>query len=149
MSKLTPYLCCKDAAAALDFYKRALGAVETVRMVDRDGKVGHASMEIGGAEVMLSDEWPEGNVHSPTTLGGAGVALHFQVPNVDELFAQAVSAGATEERPVRDQPYGERSGVVQDPFGHRWFIGTPLEGYEPEDLTDKMAGEGYTVTTGT
>src|SRR5947199_5160323 len=110
MSKVTPYLCCKDAAAALDFYARAFGATETVRMVDGDGKVGHASIDIGGAEVMVSDEWPEGNVYSPTTLGGAGVALHLQVPNVDELYAQALAAGASEERAVKDQPYGERSG---------------------------------------
>jgi len=148
MSKVTPYLCCKDAAAALDFYARAFGAAETVRMVDGDGKVGHASIEIGGAEVMVSDEWPEGNVYSPTTLGGAGVALHLQVPNVDELYAQALAAGASEERAVKDQPYGERSGVVKDPFGHRWFIGTPIDGITADDVHENMSAEGYSVTSG-
>jgi PhnB protein len=148
MTKITPYLCCKDAVAALDFYKAAFGAEETMRMVDERGKVGHADIKIGDAVVMLSDEWPEGGVYSPTTLGGAGLALHLQVPNVDELFTQAVAAGASEERAVVDQPYGERSGVLKDPFGHRWFIGTPIEGFGMSELEDKMGAGGYTVTAG-
>ena len=147
MTKVTPYLCCKDAPAALDFYKKAFGAEETMRMVDDGGRVGHAEIKIGDAVVMLSDEWPEGGVFSPQTLGGTPLSLHLQVANVDELFTQAVAAGATEERPVVDQPYGERSGVLKDPFGHRWFIGTPIEGFGTEDLEDKMGAEGYTVTT--
>lgn len=147
MTKVTPYLCCKDADAALEFYKNAFGATETMRMVDADGKIGHASIEIDGAELMLSDEWPEGGVFSPQTLGGTPLSLHLQVPNVDELFAQAVAAGAVEERAVQDQSYGERNGVLKDPFGHRWFVGTPLDDYRVEDLDEKMAAEGYTVTT--
>src|SRR4051794_39446390 len=129
MSKVTPYLCCKNAVAALDFYKAAFGADETMRMVDESGKVGHAEMKIDDAVFMLSDEWPEGGVFSPETLGGTPLSLHLQVTNVDEFFARALTAGATEERGVQDQAYGERSGVLKDPFGHRWFIGTPIEGF--------------------
>jgi PhnB protein len=149
MTKVTPYLCCKDAAAALDFYKAAFGAEETMRMVDESGKVGHAEMKIDDAVFMLSDEWPEGGVFGPETLGGTPLSLHLQVTNVDEFFAQALTAGATEERGVQDQAYGERSGVLKDPFGHRWFIGTPIEGFGMDDLEEKMGAEGYTVSSQT
>jgi PhnB protein len=144
-AELIPYLCAKDAAAAMSFYKQAFGATELFRLEGNDGTIGHATMEIMGATFYLSDEWPEGNVHSPQTLGGSPVALHLQVPHADAVFDQAVAAGATSLRPVEDQPYGDRSGVVADPFGHRWFISSHIEDVSTEELEKRMTD--YKVTT--
>ena len=121
---VTPYLCAKDAPAALEFYKKAFSAVETLRWPDPSGRISHAEFKIGEAVIMLSDEHPEIDVLSPATLGGSAVLLVLTVPNVDALFAQAVAAGATVRGPVTDQPYGRRSGQLVDPFGYRWDIGT-------------------------
>ena len=144
-AELIPYLCCKDAAAAMDFYKKAFGAKEQFRFQDESGKIGHATMEIFGATFFLSDEWPEGNVFSPTTLGGSAVTLHLNVPNVDAVFDQAVSAGATTLRPVEDQFYGDRSGTLSDPSGHRWSISTTIEEVSTEELEKREPS--YKVTT--
>ena len=144
-AELLPYLCCKDAAAAMDFYKKAFGADEMFRMEGEDGKIGHATMQILGATFYLSDEWPEGNVYGPQTLGGSPVALHLQVPDGDAVFDQAVGAGATALRPMTDQPYGDRSGVLLDPFGHRWFIATHIEDVSTTELEKRMTD--YKVTT--
>ena len=144
-AELLPYLCCKDAAGAMDFYKQAFGAEEQFRMEGKDGEIGHATMEILGARLYLSDEWPEGNVYSPQTLGGSPVALHLQVPDGDAVYERAVAAGATVLRPMTDQPYGDRSGVLADPFGHRWFIATTIEQVSTEELEKRMPD--YKVTT--
>src|SRR5437899_12391182 len=144
-AELIPYLCAKDAAAAMDFYKKAFDATEQFRLEGEDGKIGHATMQILGATIYLSDEWPEGNVYSPETLGGSPVALHLQVPDADKVYDQAVGAGATALRPVEDQPYGDRSGVLADPFGHRWFISSHIEDVSTEELEKRMAD--YKVTT--
>jgi len=144
-AELIPYLCAKDAAAAMDFYKKAFAAKEMFRLEGKGGSIGHATMEVGGATFYLSDEWPEGNVYSPQTLGGSPVALHLQVPNADTVFDRAVAAGATSLRPVEDQPYGDRSGVLADPFGHRWFISSHIEDVSTEELEKRMTD--YKVTT--
>lgn len=136
---VTPYLIVHDAAAALNFYKRALGAEETVRMGQPDGKIGHAEMRIGDSMVMLADEFPEYGAKSPQSIGGTPVGLCVYVENVDELFERAVSAGATIERPLQNQFYGDRSGTVVDPFGHKWTLATHIEDVTPEEIGRRMA----------
>ena len=125
--KVMPYLCCRDAARALDFYARALGAVETMRLAEPSGRIGHAEFRLGDAVIMLSDEYPEMKVLSPQALGGTPVATHLCVDDVDAFCARAVAAGATLRRPVADQFYGDRSGQLEDPFGHRWFVASRIE----------------------
>ena len=125
---VTPYLTVSNAAEALRFYAEAFGAVEDPdhRYDMPDGRVGHAEFRIGEAAFYLSDEYHELGVDSPRTLGGTSFAIHLVVPNVDALFERAVAAGSTALMPVEDQPYGLRSGVVVDPYGHRWMIATPI-----------------------
>jgi PhnB protein len=130
----TPYLTVHDGAAALDFYAKALGAVETVRMPDPNGKIGHAEFKIGNATVMMSDEYPEMGIVSPKTLGGATSGLMIYVEDVDAVFGQAVAAGAEVIQPVTEQFYGDRSGQVRDPFGHKWSIATHVEDVDPEEM---------------
>jgi PhnB protein len=127
VTAVTPYLAVRDAAAALDFYKRAFGAEEKMRIAGPDGKIGHAEIKIGDAVVMLADEFPDIGFLSPHTLNGTTLSLHLLVPNVDEVVNRAVTAGAKLERPVQHQFYGERTGTILDPFGHRWSIGTVVE----------------------
>ncbi|MGH2602498.1 MAG: VOC family protein [Dehalococcoidia bacterium] len=118
----TPYLTARDAAGAIEFYKRAFGAVETgERIVDSSGRVGHAEFTIGDARIMISDEHPEIDVRGPQSLGGSSSALVLQVEDPDAIFNRAVAAGATVVRPLKDEPYG-RTGKLADPFGHIWFI---------------------------
>ena len=145
---LTPYLMVDDASAAIDFYQRAFGATETMRLVAEDGRVGHAHLQIGEASVMLADEHPEQvpNMRGPRTLGATTVSLHLSVANVDALVERAVAAGATAERPVADQAYGERTGVLVDPFGHRWFVATPIEQVPDEEMSRRMAESGYSLS---
>ncbi len=147
-NRITPYLCVKDGAAAIDFYTRAFGAKELFRMTAEDGRVGHAEISIGDAVVMLSDEHPEINVVSPTTLGNTPVSLHVLVDDVDATCKTAVGAGAQVEREPEDQAYGERSCVLRDPFGHRWFVGTKIEDVSFDTMRDRFAADGYTTTTG-
>ncbi len=137
----TPYLCCRNAAGAIDFYQRAFGATEIMRLAEPSGRIGHAEIKIGAAVVMLSDEYEEMGVRSPQGLGGSPVGIHLYVPDVDAMAAQAVAAGAKLDRPVSDQFYGDRSAVLTDPFGHRWFLATHIEDVAPEELQkryDKM-----------
>lgn len=130
----TPYLCCRDAARALDFYRAAFGAVETMRLAEPSGRIGHAEFKIGDAVIMVSDEYPEMKVVSPQALGGTPVALHLYVPDVDRFCARAVEAGATLARPPADQFYGDRAAQLQDPFGHRWSIATRIEEVSTEEM---------------
>ena len=129
-----PYLSIRDAAAAIDFYKRAFGATEVLRMTQPDGRVGHAELRLAGAMVMLADEFPEMSIRSPQTLGGSPVTIHLYVDDVDRFADRAVAAGLRVLRPVADQFYGDRSGFFEDPFGHRWSFATHKENVAPAEL---------------
>jgi len=121
---VTPALVVRDAAKAIDFYKKALGAQELVRMPSPDGKIMHAELKIGDSIIFLSDEMPmPGGIKSPQTLGGCTCTLNVYVPNVDETFKQAIAAGGKESMPVADQFWGDRYGQLADPFGHKWSLG--------------------------
>lgn len=142
---VTPYLAVHDAAAALDWYADALGAVEQLRVVGDDGRVGHAEFRIGGAAFYLSDEHPEFGVVSPRTLGGTPVSLHLTVGAVDEVYARAVAAGATSQSEPADQPHGARHGTLVDPFGYRWMLSQPIEQVSADEYAARAAGSGYEV----
>jgi len=134
-SAITPYLIAKGAKDAIAFYVAAFGAVENYRLVDpQSGKIGHADLAIGGAAFMLADEHPDFGALGPVTIGGTPVKLHLSVADADATVAAAERAGATVLRPVQDQMHGERSGMIVDPFGHQWFIGTPIEQVSPEEM---------------
>ena len=124
---VTPYLCIDGASGAIDFYKRAFGAKERMRMDAPGGKIGHAEIVIGDSVVMMADEYPEMEFRSPKSRGGTPVTLHVYVKNVDQSFARAVEAGATVKQPVKNQFYGDRSGTLEDPFGHVWHLSTHIE----------------------
>ncbi|MEP6608756.1 MAG: VOC family protein, partial [Burkholderiaceae bacterium] len=123
---VTPYLIVNDATAALDFYKRAFGAEETVRMPTGD-RIGHAEVKIGNSMVMLSDEWPDMDAYGPKKRGGTTVCMMIYVTDADAAFDRAIRAGGKVERPVENQFYGDRAGTLVDPFGHKWSIGTHIE----------------------
>jgi len=131
---VTPYLIVKGADRAIDFYKKVFGAVQRMRMDGPNGTVGHAEIEIDDSTIMLADEFPDMGLRSPQSLGGTGVSLHLYVKYVDACFNRAVAAGAKVLRPVEDQFYGDRSGTVEDPFGHVWTISTHKEDLSPEEL---------------
>ena len=136
---LTPHLVVVDAAAAIEFYKRAFGGKERMRMPGPGGKLMHAEIQIGDSIFMLNDEFPEMGARSPISLGGSPVTLMLYVPNVDQSFAQAVSAGATAVMPVADQFWGDRYGMVKDPFGHQWAIATHKEDLTPAQIAERHA----------
>jgi len=131
---VTPYLIVKGASEAIDFYKKAFGASETMRIAAPGGKVGHAEIRIGDSAVMLADESPEMVFRSPQTLGGAGVSILLYVADVDIQFQQAIDAGAKELLPVQNQFYGDRTGTLQDPYGHIWTVATHVEDVLPEEM---------------
>lgn len=138
---VTPYLVVKGAARAIDFYVRAFGAVELLRMPEPDGRIGHAELRIGDSPVMLADEHPEAGARSPETVGGSPVTLMLYVPDVDATVARAVAAGARLTRPVADQFYGDRNGGVTDPFGHVWFVATHVEDVPAGELERRRAAQ--------
>jgi PhnB protein len=142
---VTPYLIVSGAAQALEFYKEAFGAVELFRRPRPDGRVGHAEIRIGDSIVMLADEYPEMGARSPKTLGGAGFGLMIYVPDVDTAFPRAVTAGAKVLRPLKNQFYGDRSGTVEDPFGHSWTIATHVEDVTPEEMDRRHQAEMATA----
>lgn len=129
-----PYLCFKNAAHALQFYREIFGAEETMRLTGPGEKIGHAEMRIGNARIMLSDEFPEYGAISPETLGGSTVKINLSVPDVDATVRRALDAGAKIVRPVQDQFYGERSGQIADPFGYTWIIATHKEDLTPAEM---------------
>jgi PhnB protein len=129
-----PYLCVNGGAAAIDFYKRGLGATEVYRLAQPDGKIGHAELKIGGGPVFLADEYPEMGFVSPKSLGGTPVMIHLYVEDVDALAKQLTDAGAKTLRPVETQFYGDRGGAFEDPFGHRWWVATHVEDVSPEEM---------------
>src|SRR6516225_678522 len=131
---VTPYLIVHDAAGALDFYKKAFGATELMRFPMPGGKIGHAEIRIGDSLVMLADEHPEMGALGPRSLGGSAVGLAVYVEDVDARFQQAVNAGGKVERPVTDQFYGDRSGTLEDPFGHKWTLATHKEDVTLEEM---------------
>ena len=141
---VTPYLCCKDAVRALDFYAKAFGARELVRFTGPGGEIGHAEIEIEGGRIMVSGEWEAGGVYSPEKYGGTPCSICLLVADVDALAARAVAAGATIERPPNDEPYGHRSCWLRDPFGHRWNFATPIEDVSKEELRRRM-GDSYLI----
>lgn len=135
---VTPYLVVDGAAEAIRFYTEAFGAKEVMRM-PADDKIAHAEIRIGDSTIMLADEFPGQGHRGPKAYGGTSVSLMVYLPNVDTIFAQALAAGATEERAVADQFYGDRSGTLLDPFGHRWMISTHVEDVSPEEMQRRMA----------
>ena len=140
--RVTPYLAIDGASAAIDFYKKAFGATERMRMNGPDGKIGHAEIEIEGGLIMLADEHPQMDFRSPKTLGGSPVTVHMYVADVDWFCTRAGAAGATILRPVADQFYGDRSCQLGDPFGHKWSVATHVEDVSPEEMQKRAAKLG-------
>ncbi len=139
---LTPYIIVKGAAKAIEFYTQAFGAVEKMRLDGQDGKLGHAELQIGDSVLMLADEHPEMGALGPETVGGSPASLLIYCENVDEVFERAISLGAVEVRPINDQFYGDRSGVLKDPFGHQWSIATHIEDVTPEQIAERLKAMG-------
>jgi PhnB protein len=137
--QVIPYLSVDGASAAIEFYARVFGARERVRMPGPDGKVGHAELEIGTSVIMLADVFPEMGSQSPISIGGTPVTVMVYVDDVDAVFNQAISAGATVDRPVENQFYGDRGGQFVDPFGHRWFVATHVEDVSAEEMERRSA----------
>ncbi|MBL8293160.1 MAG: VOC family protein [Bryobacterales bacterium] len=140
---VTPYLIIKGCADALEFYKKAFGAEEIMRMPTPDGRIGHAELQIGTSKVMLADEHPEMGALSPQTIGGAAVMMHLYVEDVDKVIADALAAGAKLKRPVKDEFYGDRSGAVEDNWGHHWHVATRIETLTDEEILRRMKDLGY------
>ena len=133
----TPYLAVDDAAEAIEYYTKAFGAKERVRMETPDGKIGHAEIEIGDSLVMLSDPFPQASTRPPKELGGTSVSVFLYVEDVDAFVKRAVDAGATVTMEVADQFWGDRFGSVTDPFGHLWSIATNVEDVPPEEMAER------------
>jgi PhnB protein len=136
-STLTTYLVVDDAAKAIEYYKRAFGAEERVRMHGPDGKVGHAELQIGDSKLMLSDPIPQASTKPPEELGGTSASVFMYVPDVDATVEKAVAAGATVTMEVADQFWGDRFGTVTDPFGHVWSVATHVEDLTPEEIEER------------
>jgi PhnB protein len=138
---VSPHLVVGDGAAAIDFYVKAFGAVELGRVPGPDGKLMHAALQINGSTVLLNDDFPEyndGKSSTPIALGGTPVTIHLTVTDVDSKFQQAVDAGATVVSPLEDQFWGDRYGVLRDPFGHHWSLGQPVREVSPEEIAEAM-----------
>jgi PhnB protein len=135
----SPYLIVANAAAALEFYGSAFGATLKRRLGTPDGQVMHAEMRIGDSIVMLADEFPSHEAFGPDHFGGSPVSVVLYVENADTLYAQAVAAGATSVRPMADQPFGDRSGTIRDPFGHRWTLTTHIEDISDEEIERRFS----------
>jgi len=134
----SPYLCVKGAARALEFYKKAFGAQEIMCLAEPSGRVGHAEIRVGKAIIMLSDEYPEMGILSPTSLHGTPVSIHLYVEDVDARVRQAEAAGARVIKPVADQFYGDRTGKVLDPFGHVWHFATRKQEISPQEMQQRF-----------
>ena len=141
--RVSPHLSIAGAAEAIDFYKRVLGARERMRMAMPDGTIAHAEIEIDGSVIMIGDEQPGGRDPSPTSLGGSPVALFVYVEDVDDVFKRATEAGAETVQAPEDHFYGDRVGMFDDPFGHRWNIATHIEDVPPQEM-EKRAAEAMT-----
>ena len=137
--QLSPYICIDGADAAIEFYSSVFGAKERMRMPSPGGKIGHAELQLGDSLIMLSDEYPEMGSRSPKSVGGTPVTLSMYVDDVDDVFARALGAGAKELRPVETQFYGDRMGLLEDPFGHRWSIASHVEDVPAEEMGRRAA----------
>jgi len=135
---VAPYLAIKNAAAALEFYEQGFGAVETYKLIVPDGRVSHAQIRLGDSLIMLSDELPELGGKAPEALGGSPVSIHLYVEDVDAFVKRAVAAGARELKPVANQFYGDRSGQLQDPFGHLWWVATHKEDVASDEMQRRV-----------
>jgi|SRR5215472_12438663 len=137
---ITPYLVIKGAAQAIEYYKKVFGASEVVRMNAPDGKVGHAELQVGDSRFMLADENPSmgAGYTSASSIGNSPVSLYLYLPDVDKAIERAAAAGAKILKPAQDQFYGDRSGFIQDPFGHLWGIATHVEDVSPEEMKERM-----------
>ncbi|MFC0134559.1 glyoxalase [Massilia eurypsychrophila] len=136
MHSVTPHLVIAGAADAIEFYKKAFGAVEHARMAGPGGKVMHAQITIGDSHVMLADDFPDWGSVGPKALGGTPVTLHLYVPNADEVFQRALDAGATVKMPICDAFWGDRYGILTDPFGHSWSVATHIKDMTPEEMAE-------------
>lgn len=136
---ITPCLTINQAAQAIDFYKKAFAAKETMRFEQPDGKIAYSELKIGDAKIMLGDERPDMGAYGPKKWGGTPVSMHLYVKDVDSTVDKALSAGATLVRPVENQFYGDRTGTVEDPFGHKWHISTHIENVTPAKMKKRMA----------
>ena len=136
---LTPYLIVNDGAAAIDFYERAFGAKLRMRLGGPGGKIGHAELAVGNGLIMLADEHPEMGARGPHTIGGSPVILHLYVADADAVVQRAVEAGATISRPVENAFYGDRTGMITDPFGHAWSVATHVEDVTPQEIERRAA----------
>jgi PhnB protein len=134
---ITPYLVVHEAGRAIEFYRKAFGAEELFRM-PMGNKIGHAEIRIGDSIIMLSDEWPDRGLLGPKARGGATSSLLVYVANVDDVFKRAVDAGGTQERAVQNEFYGDRTGTLIDPFGHRWTVSTHIEDVTPDEMNRRM-----------
>lgn len=135
---VTPHLVCAGAADAIEFYKKAFGAEEVMRLAGPNGKLMHAAIRIGDASIMLVDELPEWGSLSPITLGGSPVTIHLYVPDVDAFVDRAVKAGALLRMPVEDMFWGDRFGIIEDPFGHKWSVATHKKDMTGEEIEEAM-----------
>jgi PhnB protein len=131
---VTPYLIVRGGADAIEFYKKAFGALELFRFPSPDGKIGHAEIKVGNSPIMLADEFPDMGYKGPQSLGGSPVSLMIYVDDVDTVFQQADDAGATVKEALQDKFYGDRMGTVIDPFGHRWHLATHKEDVSAEEM---------------
>ena len=139
---VTPYLIIRGAADAIEFYKKAFGAKELFRYPSPDGKIGHAEIKIGDSPIMLADEYPDMGYNGPQTIGGSPVSLMIYVEDVDTIFNQAVSAGATVKEALQDKFYGDRIGTVIDPFGHMWHLSTHKEDVSMAEMERRAKAAG-------
>ncbi|WP_419848910.1 VOC family protein [Candidatus Poriferisocius sp.] len=137
--RITPYLCVNGAAAAIDFMVEVFDATERMRIAAPGGMIGHAEVAIGDGLIMVSDEYPEMGVLGPKSIGGTAVTISVYVEDADATYAKAVAAGATAERPVETQFYGDRGGMLVDPFGHRWHVATHVEDVSPDEMARRSA----------
>jgi uncharacterized glyoxalase superfamily protein PhnB len=142
MRTLTPHLVCADAAAAIEYYKRALGATEVSRMSGPDGKLAHAVVKIGDSSLFLVDENPQRGLLGPTALHGSAVTIHLSIADADATLERAVAAGGEITMPIWDTPWGDRYGQFRDPFGHSWSVATHVRDVTPEQLREAMQALG-------
>src|ERR1700752_2820787 len=133
-TSLSPYMSFRDAAAAIEFYKRAFGATELMRLAEPSGKIGHAELQIGKVILMMADEYPDYGAISAETLGGSLIKLHLYVPNVDQFVERAIAGGASLSRPIEDHGYGDRGGQIKDPFGYTWIVATHQQDVTAADM---------------
>lgn len=139
MHTITPHLVCAGAADAIEFYKKAFDAEEVMRLPGPDGKLGHAMLRIGDSLLMLADEFPQWESFGPLSLKGSPVTLHLSVADVDKAFERALAAGAAVRMPLADMFWGDRYGIVEDPFGHRWSLATHIRDVSAEEMAAEMA----------